>query len=344
MCQRQNADFTVVERYVYDETSVQNYGLYIRTFGDFYNMDALLKPIEDAIGFVMSHIYSVVPSVGLSIIIVTMLVMLLLFPLTHKQTKSMLAMQLLQPKMKELQVKYKDDRQKLSEETMALYKEAGVNPLGGCLPLLVQMPFFFSMFRISRSIQNHVPEDSQLFKAICSPAKTVEVCNGNAGTFLKAGFSPAESEKLAAKLPAGSDFLGLHLSKSLIHATDEGILTIIAYLILIVAVAGTSYIAVSRSQSLNPNSSVQNPIMKYMKYFVPFMAAASPIYLPAGASLYLLTSSGWRACQQEFLYRKIIIPHHEKNNQTKDEEKVKEIEESKESYQPGKARAKRKKK
>lgn len=314
-------------------------------------MASILSPIENLIGWLLAEIYNYVPSVGFSIILVTMLVMLLVFPLTHKQTKSMLAMQALQPKVKEIQEKYKDDRQKLSEETMKMYREAGVNPLGGCLPLLVQMPFFFSMFAVVRNIQKYVGEDTKLFEAICAPAKTLEVCTGNAGKFYEAGFSANKAEELAEKLPASKEFFGLHLSDSLIHAVDYGFKSILAYVILTALVAVASYIAISRSQSLNPNSANQPGFMKYFKYFIPVMAATSPIYLPAGASLYLLTSSTWRAVQQEYLYRKIIIPHHEKSNSnsdkdTKQDAKDGEVleEQARENYQPGKARAKRKKK
>ncbi len=293
----------------------------------------------------MTNIYEYIPNVGFAIILVTMLVMLLVFPLTHKQTKSMLAMQALQPQMKELQAKYKDDRQKLSEETMKLYKEAGVNPLGGCLPLLVQMPFFFAIFRVTSNIPKYVDESTRLFQSICSPAKTYEVCVANAGGLVEAGFDPSVAEAEAARLPEGKEFFGLQLSKSLWRLIDEGSITpsvLFAYIVLIVLIAVAAYISISRSQSLNPNASQQ---MKFLKYVMPFAVSISPIILPAGANLYILTSSTWRAVQQEFLYRKIIIPHHEKQNKKSD---TKDIEPENtgpiENYQPGQARKKRKKK
>lgn len=313
-------------------------------------MGQLLAPIENAIGAIMAFIYQYIPSVGLSIIIVTMLIMLLLFPLTHKQTKSTLAMQALQPKMKELQAKYKDDKAKLSEETMALYKEAGVNPVAGCLPLVIQMPFFLSIFRVVRNIQNYVKPNTELFKAMCAPAKTLKVCTGNAGTFVKAGFPPSQAENLANKLPASKQFFGLNLNKSLIASVRDGasVLTIMAYVVLMLLIVIVSYISISRSQSLNPNTPSQ---MKMLKYIMPFLVAISPIILPAGSNLYILTSASWRALQQEFLYRKIILPHHEKAK-TKDTDDTKSIAESTddadtglpENYQPGLARQKRKKK
>ena len=81
------------------------------------------------------------------IILFTVLVRLATFPLNVQQIKSSKAMQELQPKMKELQEKFKGDREKLAQEQMKLYKEHGVNPLGGCLPMLVQMPIWFALYR-----------------------------------------------------------------------------------------------------------------------------------------------------------------------------------------------------
>lgn len=83
---------------------------------------------------------------GLAIIILTIAIKLLMYPLTVKQIKSMKAMQDLQPKMKALQEKYKDNKEKLNTEMAKLYKDAGVNPLAGCLPLLIQMPFLIAIF------------------------------------------------------------------------------------------------------------------------------------------------------------------------------------------------------
>lgn len=93
-------------------------------------------------------IHGVVPSWGLSIIILTLIFRILIWPLINTQTKSMFAMQQLQPKIQALQKKYKDDREKLAQEQMKLYREEGVNPAGGCLPMLLQMPLFIILWRV----------------------------------------------------------------------------------------------------------------------------------------------------------------------------------------------------
>ena len=89
---------------------------------------------------------SIFPNYAIGIILLTILIKVLLYPLTQKQFHSMKAMQKLQPKMKELREKHKKDPQKLQQEMLSLYKETGINPLGGCLPMLVQLPFLFALF------------------------------------------------------------------------------------------------------------------------------------------------------------------------------------------------------
>ncbi len=87
-----------------------------------------------------------VPSYGIAIILLTIAIKMILYPLTVKQVKSMKAMQDIAPKLKALQEKYKDNKEKMNREVATLYKEAGVNPLAGCLPLIIQMPFFIAIF------------------------------------------------------------------------------------------------------------------------------------------------------------------------------------------------------
>ena len=219
----------------------------------------------------------------------------------------------------------------------------------GCLPLLIQMPFFFAIFRVVSNIPKYINPDSKLFEAMCAPTTTYKMCSANALTLYEKGYTktPEAASSLAERLPEGKDFFGLHLSQSLWRLIQDGgatTTTYIAYLVLLVMIAIASYISISRSQSLNPNASQQ---MKFLKYVMPFFVSISPIILPAGANLYILTSSSWRALQQEFLYRKIIIPHHEKAGtmtKHKKEEAKSDASEVNENYQAGLARKKRKKK
>ncbi len=110
-------------------------------------MQGILSPIID--GFILPFLkasYLVIPNYGIGIILLTLLIKLLFYPLTKKQFESMKSMQVLQPKLKALQEKYKKNPQQLQGEMMKLYKQEKVNPLGGCLPILVQIPIFFAFF------------------------------------------------------------------------------------------------------------------------------------------------------------------------------------------------------
>ena len=96
----------------------------------------------------LAGFYALVQNYGLAIILLTIAVRVLLLPLSIKQTRSMREMQRIQPEVKKIQAKHKGDRQKMNEEMMALYKEHGVNPFGGCLPLLMQFPVFIALYRL----------------------------------------------------------------------------------------------------------------------------------------------------------------------------------------------------
>jgi len=101
--------------------------------------------------WVMRGLHSVIPNYGVVLIIFSVIVKVVVWPLTHKSHESMKRMQVLQPLIKELRDKYKNDMQRLQKETMKLYKEHKVNPMGGCLPVLIQMPLFIALFSVFRS-------------------------------------------------------------------------------------------------------------------------------------------------------------------------------------------------
>jgi len=125
----------------------------------------LLKPIQTVIEYVIVFLYqNVVQSYGVVIILLTIIVRIVLTPLTISQTRSMAKMQKMQPKLKEIQKKYKDNKQKIQEKTMEFYKENNVNPLAGCLPLLLQMPIFFALFQALRSPSERVTGIVESFK------------------------------------------------------------------------------------------------------------------------------------------------------------------------------------
>lgn len=110
-----------------------------------------LAPLTLAFGWLLRALYSLIPNYGVAIILLTIMVRIVTTPLTMKQMRSMERMRALQPKLQELKEKYPDDRQKQSEEMMQLYRREGVNPLGGCLPMVLQLPVFVGLFYALRS-------------------------------------------------------------------------------------------------------------------------------------------------------------------------------------------------
>ncbi|HKW14182.1 MAG TPA: membrane protein insertase YidC [Candidatus Krumholzibacteria bacterium] len=109
-----------------------------------------IRPVSSAVLWSMKKLYHWIPNYGVVVIIISVLTKVLFYRLTHKSFKSMKQLQDLQPQLQAIKDKYSNDRKRMSEETMRLYKEAGVNPLGGCLPMVLQMPVFIALFNVFR--------------------------------------------------------------------------------------------------------------------------------------------------------------------------------------------------
>ena len=118
-----------------------------------------IQALVDFVVHVLNAIYGVVGNYGIAIIIVTILMRIIVFPLTLKQEKSMKKMRELQPELEKIKEKYKDDPQEYQRKTAELYRESGVNPLGGCLPLLIQMPIFVALYWAFSG--NAIPADAK---------------------------------------------------------------------------------------------------------------------------------------------------------------------------------------
>ncbi len=131
---------------VYEDLKV-----YGRSLEKLVDMGTLIRPISLAIKWLMDFLSRFIPNYGVIIILLSIFTKVLFYRLTHKSLKSMKDMQALQPELKAIQEKHKGNREQLSKAQMELYKKHGVNPLGGCLPLLFQMPVFFALYRVLRS-------------------------------------------------------------------------------------------------------------------------------------------------------------------------------------------------
>lgn len=224
-----------------------------------------MSALFDAIAAVLAFFYSIWPSFGGAIILLTLSVMVIMTPLTLKGTKSMMAMQRLQPEMKRIQDKYKDDKEKLNEELLAFYRENDINPLGGCLPLVLQMPVFIVLYRI--------------ISGLALPAAKVGLQSGWTGGQLLVGgaltlvppsvaeqpFEPAyldHSSQLYNDLAGATTmpFLGMDLAESASQALQVSVVHALPYLAMIAVVGVSGWYQQYQTQARS--SAAPNPQQK----------------------------------------------------------------------------------
>lgn len=220
--------------------------------------DAFKQVIFD----LLMQIEQVVGDWGLAIIILTVFVRIALLPLTIKQTRSMYELQRIQPKIKELQKKYKDDKEKLQEETLKFYQDNKVNPFGGCLPTIIQMPLLFALYQVLGGTESHPGLLLKYFEA-----------NDVSGSFY--GLIP--------------DITGIPQQVF----SEQGILASVPYLILVVLFA----LSIWLPQALMPGDKQQKMIGGYMAIMMLYFGWIAP----AGVLLYWDISSIWGVAQQQIM-------------------------------------------
>lgn len=305
--------------------------------------------LYNAFGWVLNFIYSFVSNYGLSIILLTLFIKIILLPLTLKQQKSMTKMQRIQPKLKEIQEKYKDDKDKSAQETMKLYKEYGVSPMGGCLPMLIQFPILIAFYNVIRKPVEYVrgisgKELTALFKEFGINAKD-------------AGAQIQLAEKMGEK---GLDFnfLGLDLAEvpwdELKGIFSNGKINWIVLTVLIIPILAcvTTYLTSKISTAMNktkkeekkeetkpqrilsPEQKKSAPntgesMTKSMTYMMPLMTLFFTFTLPAAMGLYWTVSNVLSMVQTILLnnyYNKkmaVEIQDQDKIREAKIQEKIK---------------------
>jgi YidC/Oxa1 family membrane protein insertase len=249
--------------------------------------------VFDLIATVLAWFYNLVPNYAVAIAMMTILIMLLLTPLTLKSTKSMLELQRIQPEMKRLQQEYKGDRQAMNEALMALYKEHKVNPLGGCLPLLIQAPIWIVMYRVFIGLTRINPE------------------TGN--------FDPKyldHSTLLYQNLSQTNDMnaFGLNLATPAAKALQESFVTAIPYLILVAVVVMTYFVQQRQITSRNKNNPTVNDSpaaaqqQMIMKIF-PIFSGVFAFIVPAALAWYFLVQNLFRIAQQAYITKRFYREH-----------------------------------
>ena len=255
---------------------------------------AILWPFKWVIEAILVTFHSVLTTVGMqtdsgavwvaSIVGLVLVVRAALIPLFVKQIRSQRAMYVLQPDLQKIQKKYKgkadrDSREKMAKEQMALYKKHGSSPFASCLPLLAQMPVFFSLFTTLQEAQSKKPGVGLLTQEL--------------------------SESFAR-----SKFLGASLSETYITATSVSVQIIAA--VMIVLMTGSQFITQKQIMAKNQNPDVQNSqfaqTQKIMLYAFPVIFLISGISFPLGVLIYWLVSNFWTMGQQFVVIKRMPTP------------------------------------
>lgn len=245
----------------------------------------MLDTLARIIAIPMTFFFELIPNYGLAIIFLTIVVNVLMFPLTLKQTRSTRAMTEIQPEVKKLQKKYKDDQEALQKEMMALYKEKGVNPAGCLFPMLIQMPIWFGLFRLLRDPLNQtsnneaatsfIPETSRLFDVLA---------DGTEGSFLGMDLALSPSDVITADT-------GFDLGAAL------------PYVLVVLVVLGTAYFQqwqTTRGQNKDNDQARQ---MQMITKIMPLMFGVFAYSFPAGLNVYFVTANIFRIGQQALIFK-----------------------------------------
>jgi YidC/Oxa1 family membrane protein insertase len=251
---------------------------------------SILNPLADLVAWAIMHIHAAMGALfgpntglawGLSIVILVVVIRLCLIPLFVKQVHAQRKMAQHAPQLAELRKKYKNDKQRLNEETMKFYKENGVNPLAGCLPMIPQMIIFFSLFYVLRAIADWKPGVKPAY------GLTVPVL---------------ESAQKAT-------IFGVHLYDKLLFSHTSVPLHVAIVIVLTVIVSATTTFMTVRQTSkrglMQTNVDPDNPMagmQKYMMYVVPFFSLTG-LYWQYGLVLYWVTTNLWTLGQQYFMFR-----------------------------------------
>jgi YidC/Oxa1 family membrane protein insertase len=257
----------------------------------------LWQGLLSAIFWLLKYFYGWVGDWGFAIILLTILFRIVTFPLVWKQTKSMIEMQKVQPKIKALQEKYKNNKEKQQEEMMKFYQENKVNPFGGCLPLLLQMPLLFALFSVLRdNLSAHIATLAPAAQAAAqhrwilitditmSPQQVYSIASTPATTTVGAA-AGAASVVATSSVVAGAG------------GVMAGVIAVLPYVLLVALFALSTWLP----QFLMTKDPTQRRTASYMSLMMIWFGFISP----AGVLIYWVTSSAWQVAQQVLTQRSL---------------------------------------
>ncbi|WP_455583713.1 membrane protein insertase YidC [Kitasatospora indigofera] len=247
---------------------------------------SFLNPLYTMVSWIIVQFHSLYSHVfdpdggwawGLAIASMVIVIRICLIPLFVKQIKATRAMQAIQPKMKAIQERYKNDKQRQSEEMMKLYKEAGTNPFSSCLPILVQAPFFTALYGVLASVAKNKP---------------IGVIDG------------------ALLVSAGkAHIFGAPLSATFLSSSEVSVKIVTA--VMIILMSASQFITQRQLMTKNMDLTVKTPFMQQQKmlmYVFPIMFAVMGINFPVGVLVYWLTTNVWSMGQQLIVIRNNPTP------------------------------------
>ncbi|HXA74526.1 MAG TPA: membrane protein insertase YidC [Acidimicrobiales bacterium] len=273
----------------------------------FHLIGEIFHPVFELFGLILAGLYAVWPNYGFAITGLTIIIMLALTPVTVKSTKSMIAMQRLQPEMKKLQAKYKgaENREMLNQEMMRLYKENGTSPFGACLPSLLQMPFLIVLYTLIRGLTTTVTHGhyytnvagvyTKCLQAVCGAPKYIPTSSQMHTNLVV--------NKGQMHWWFGMDLSSYPFSSHTSPGSAGQAVLVIPYLVLIAAAMFLQYYQMKQMNSRNPGAAAANPQMQTMQKFFPIIFGFIYLRVPAGATIYMVVSSAMRIGTQEVMFK-----------------------------------------
>jgi YidC/Oxa1 family membrane protein insertase len=249
----------------------------------------IFQPLIDVFESVLKGIHSGGFSWGLSIVLLTLAVRGVLVPLTFRQIKGMVRMQTLQPQMKEIQQKYKEDKQRQQQEIMKFYRENNVNPLASCLPMVLQIPVFIALYYMLRE---------SLRRDIC-PAVQRAYQSHYAAVHHLSSIAKAAGQTTACGSGHGHAHGASFLFISDLTAKGTGVELVILILLYVGSQLGSTLVMSA--------SSTMDPTQRKIMLFMPLIFVLFVIRFPAGLMLYWITTNLWTVVQQ-YVVRRYIGP------------------------------------
>jgi len=262
-----------------------------------HSIGSVFQPIFHLFGWLLALFYGVVPNYAVAIAVLTIVIMGALTPFTIKSTKSMISMQRLQPEIKKLQQKYKgpENRQLLNEELMRLYREEGANPLGGCLPVLLQAPFLFILYSVIKGLSHlttaglaaprYIPTSSKMYKDLIKSGGEVKS-------------------------------FGLNLSLKAIDITSHhGWVGAIPFFGIAAAAVGLQYFQMAQINNRNRKTGQPMPSQQQaIQRFMPIIFAYIYLVIPAAVVLYMIVSTVIRIITQDLMFRAGVTDPNRNNS------------------------------